>query len=183
MIPIITMGYLIGNAQSDKMKYYFVTKKDTVFCKKLRYDVTPAAHINEIDYTDMQGKQIVLKDKKNMPEVLTFHTDKETEDKIPIKPNQPKSYQRYTSRVVDGKLKVYLGTRGVLNGSTTGMYRFFIKMPDGKFYKINSGRNMKKVIKPYLIKCKEFNDKYKGNFKRDESSFMDMIGLYNSLCK
>jgi len=37
-----------------------------------------------------------------------------------------------------------------------GIYKFFIKLPNGTFYKINSKKNMKKYIIPYLQECAEF---------------------------
>lgn len=73
----------------------------------------------------------------------------------------------------------------------TGIYRFFIKMPDGTFYKVNKKKNIEKYIEPYLLKCEEFKKQFKGfHFNRavnatldeNEKHFIEQIELYNSLC-
>jgi hypothetical protein len=56
-------------------------------------------------------------------------------------------------------------------------------MPDGTYYKINNGSNMKKIMRPYLEKCREFAKSYKGEYSTREEPFMKMITLYNALCK
>ena len=65
---------------------------------------------------------------------------------------------------------------------SVGSYRFFIRMPDGTVHKINDKKNMNEVIKPFLLRYSEFKTEYKGEFKDDEYTFMEMIKLYNSLC-
>jgi hypothetical protein len=194
----------IANAQTDTTrKYYFVTKKDTTFCKKLQYSTTAQGYLNKLEYNDMNGKEIVLKGQKNVPDVLTFNIDTIILDKVPLKADKPESYIRYTQRVVDGKLKVYLAQQGyyegvkysdsdspyadqngyVDTGGPAGIYRFYLKMPDGTYYKINSKKNMKNYIKPFLQKCSEFVNEYTGDYSTKEEPFMEMIKLYNSLCK
>lgn len=189
----------IINAQSTKSKNYFVTKrKDTTFCKELAYGTTAQGYLNKIGYVGLKGKKVELKGRKNVPDVVTFYLNGTSIDKIPLKANNPNSYIRYTERVVDGKLKVYLAQQGYNSaiqytpgsphgdfstGGPTGTYRFFIKIPNGTYYKINSKGNMNKYIKPYLLKCKEFNNQYKGDFSTREKPFMEMIKTYNKLCQ
>lgn len=64
-----------------------------------------------------------------------------------------------------------------------GKYKFFIKLPNGIFYKINSKKNMKKNIIPYLQECEEFKNQYKGDYSYEKEPFIEMIELYNSICK
>ena len=90
--------------------------------------------------------------------------------------------------MVDGKLIVYAEHPGrveyIGGGSGPyGSYRFIIKMPDGNYYKINDKGNMNDIIKPYLLKCAEFKNKYKGNFSTDEEPFKETAALYNQLCQ
>ncbi len=216
MVSLIMLLCCGGYAQSEKTKYYFVTTKDTVFCKSLSYGTNMQGYLNMLDYVDLAGTKTVLKGKKDVPEVMTIHLDTVTFDKIPQKPDKPDSYITYCRRVVDGKLKVYLqqqGSRttthteyssaplgyarnssvsspapGIVENSVaregpSGSYRFFLKMPNGTYYRINDKDNIKNFIKPYLLKCKEFENTYKGDFGTKETPFMEMITLYNSLCK
>lgn len=192
-VVITVMCHLTCTAQK-----YFVVGKDTTFCTKLSYLTTSQGALNQIKYTDSDGKSVEIKGKSNVPDVTTFCINGVCSDKIPLKANKPNSYKRYTERIVDGKLKVYLAQQGHSSnyhytpgaaagdwsdtGGPVGIYRFFIKMPDGTYYKINSKKNMNKYIKPYLLKCSEFKSEYSGDFSTEELPFMQMIQLYNSLC-
>ena len=133
----------------------------------------------------MEGKEIETEKKKNVPNITTFFQDGHFIDKTPLKASKPDSYVRYTERTVDGKLIVYISTPYYSAGSqgNVGSYRFIIKVPDGKYYKINDKGNMKKHIIPYLNKCAAFKTEYKGEFKTKEKPFIEMIELYNTLCK
>ena len=170
-------------AQTDKPKDYFVTKTDTVFCTELTYNTTAQGYLKNFKYTDLTGKPVEIK--KNVPDVQTFYHHGQTDDKIPLKADKPDSYIRYTCRSVDGPLKVYLAyqTYSSGSGSSSGTYRFFLKLPDGTFYKINNKKNLKNFIKPYLLKCPAFASNYKGDFSTREKPFIETIKLYNSLCK
>jgi len=183
---------------------YFIVRKDTTFCSKLNYSTTAQGYLKSIEYTDVNGKRKSVDGRKNVPDVSTFYQDSISIDKTPLKANRPDSYIRYTERAVDGKLKVYIAQQGYnqgtmsygpgLNsgsnnnrlestGGPSGIYRFYLKMPDGTYYKINNKGNMKKFIRPYLLKCTEFKNEYKGDYSAREQPFTDMIRLYNSLCE
>jgi len=177
-------------AKDSTSNNYFIEGKDTTFCKSLAYTTTGQGYLKSISYEDMDGKKVELKSKKELPEVETFCIEGTFFDKTPLKADKPDGYIRYTERVVDGKLKLYLGEQGsftstnVATGKSTtgavGSYRFFIKMPDGKYYQVN--KDMKKVIRPYLEKCAEFKKQYKGDYGTGEQEFKETVTLYNSLC-
>ena len=179
----------VVDAQSVKSRYYFVTSKnDTTFCKELDYDVTLQGYLSKVEYIDINGNKAKLEGRSKVPDVITFYLDTIIKDKVPLKANKPNGYIKYTTREVDGKLRVYLSQQGYIYVSPdtygpTGLYRFYIKFPDGKYYKINKKKNMKTIIIPYLEKCKEFKAQYKGNYSHEEEPFMETIRLYNSLCK
>ncbi|HLP14523.1 MAG TPA: hypothetical protein VK177_21510 [Flavobacteriales bacterium] len=197
VVVLMAVVSFAGISQSVKSDYYFVTKQDTVFCQKLSYSTTNQGFLSSISYTDMKGNETSIKGKKKVPDVVTFYMKGSYYDKVPLKANKPKKYIRYDRRQVDGKLKVYLAHQGSMStttmnmstGRTTnssapmGSYRFFVKMPDGKYYQINKAKNMNKVIKPFLLACEEFKNQYKGDFSRKEEPAMEMFRLYNSLCK
>jgi hypothetical protein len=185
---------------------YFIVNKDTTFCSNLNFKTSGQGYLRFISYTNENGKEIIISKRKKVPDITTLHIDDTTRDRIPQKANKPNSYIRYTKRVVDGKLKVYLyepydGHAGIRMGmpnpktydpknypstgidqKVQGVYRFFLKMPDGTYYKINSKKNRTKYIIPYLNKCEDFKNEYKGNFSPGEPQFMETIELYNSLC-
>lgn len=215
MKKIILFLLLIATINSYSQDYYIIDK-DTTFCENLKYTTTAQGYLKQISYS-IKGKETLIKGRKNVPDIITFHTDSTTVDKIPLKADKPKGkYIRYTPRVVDGKLKVYKSKRKIVTSSydtgfkfqntryiTThnteghaGIYRFFIKFPDGTYYKIDKKKNRKKFIEPYLLKCQKFKEAYTGDFvfkekpnlkaeepfKEREDSFKKIIELYNSLC-
>ena len=182
LVAVFLISSNLFFAQTEKPKDYFVTKTDTVFCTDLTYDLTSQGYLKSIKYKDLNGTSVEIK--KNVPDVQTFYHFENTKDKIPLKANKPDGYIRYTWRIVDGPLKVYLAQQTVSgSGNVTGTYRFFLKLPDGTFYKINNKKNLKNFIKPYLLKCPAFASNYKGDFSTREKPFMETIKLYNSLCK
>ena len=192
---------------------YFIVEKDTTFCSNLEYGTTAQGYLKSVRYTDTNGKDIVIKGRKEVPDVLTFYREEVSIDKIPLKASKPKSYVRYTPRAVDGKLKVYVryplnmgpstihsnapnpltmanstASSGAMGSTQTmsgrmGVYKFFLKLPDGTYYKINNKKNMKKYIIPYLLECPEFKSQYTGDFSKEEEAFIEMIELYNSVCE
>ncbi len=165
---------------------FFIVREDTTFCNNLKFSTTSQGYLKSISYDDLNGKSVSIEGRKKVPDVLTFCINGSLIDKTPLKAHKPDGYIRYTERAVDGKLKVYVGRQESVDlGSgnvASGTYRFFIKMPNGTYYKINKKSNMEKYIKPYLLKCVEFKNQYKGDFSRREPQFIEMIKLYNSLC-
>ncbi|MEI6767245.1 MAG: hypothetical protein WCM76_16565 [Bacteroidota bacterium] len=187
---------LITMSLSIYAQDYFIVKKDTTFCKNLSYNTTSQGYLRSMKYTDMDGQEVSLKGRDKVPDVLTFFIDGVSIDKTPLVANKPDSYIRYTQRAVDGVLKVYISDPGQTGmqytpgaaggdwstGGPSGTYRFFLKMPNGTYIKVNSPKNMKEKIKPFLLKCEEFKKQYKGDFSTMEKPFIEMIELYNSLC-
>jgi DNA-directed RNA polymerase subunit L len=165
---------------------FFIVKEDTTFCNNLKFSITSQGYLKSMSYDELTGKSVSIEGRKKVPAVLTFCIKGVLIDKTPLKAHKPDGYIRYTERAVDGKLKVYIGRQESVNlgngNVPSGTYRFFIKMPDGTYYKINKKSNVEKYIKPYLLKCEEFKNQYKGDFSRREFQFMEMIKLYNSLC-
>lgn len=169
---------------------YFIENKDTTFCQDLKYSTWPQGSLRVVEYTDLSGKPKTIKGGQNLINIITLGIDSAIIDKTPLKANKPDGrYFRFTERAVNGKLIVYLSRQGYIYGATpetsgpSGIYRFYLKLPDGTYYKINSSKNLNKYIKPYLLKCTEFKNQYKGDYSTREQSFMEMIRLYNSLCE
>ena len=190
-IIIISLSIIFSSACVYSQDYFIVNNKDTTFCSNLWYGTNPQGYLNHLKYTTVDGKEIEIEKKKNVPNITTFFQDGHFIDKTPLKASKPDSYVRYTERAVDGKLIVYTSSPYASAANTNsdgsqgnvGSYRFIIKMPDGKYYKINDKGNMKKHIIPYLNKCSAFKTEYKGEFKTKEEPFIEMIELYNTLCK
>ena len=174
---------ITSHAQSD----YFINGKDTIRGTWIRYKLTSQSYLSEISYIDAGGNRINLKERKNLTEVSSFHRSDQIIDKIPQKANKPKSYVKWANRVVDGKLIVnyYFNTISTIgvNGTTTGIMKFFIKMPDGTYYDIRKSSDLRKHIIPYLKECSEFVSAYKGDYSKNYESFVETIMLYNSVCK
>jgi len=189
---------LIG-AKSSAQQDYYVAGKDTVFCFHLRYKITAQSYLSEVSYNDSAGQSVTISGRKKIPDISTFYIDGKTTDRIPQKASKPNSYIKWAERVVDGKLIVnyYHNTMSVtnypgagarqgsmlVNTTTSGITKFFIKMPDGAFYDIRKSSDMKKHIIPYLKECSAFTSAYQGDYDDDVEKFKETVKLYNSLCK
>ena len=173
-----------GFTQTNNRDEYFVTSTDTVFCTDLNWGIMNNSRISDLEYTDMKGEKVVIKGKKNMPEILTLYKNGKITDKIQLEPDRPQGPFRYIYRVVNGKIKAYydsptLYTDGSMGG---GGSKNYFKMPDGVVYEL-SKKNMTTILKPFLLSCKEFENKYKGEYSRKVYLFWPMITLYNTSCK
>lgn len=184
-----------------KAQEYFVRNNnlDTIRCSNMEYTTNSQGFIVELTYTDKSGKQVKLEGKKKLKDINTLNYKTGIVERMPLKLSDPDGYVRYGERVVNGKLKVllyndqYQTTDWVkspidsrMDGyktTTSGTYMLYLKMPDGTYLNANKNKVIKKNIKPYLMQCKEFEKNYKGNFTREEKQFMDMIRIYNSICK
>lgn len=192
---------------------YFIVETDTTFVSNLEYGTTIQGYLKSLRYTDSNGKEIAIEGRKEVPDVSTMYRQGTSIDRIPQKPDRPNSYTKFVPRAVDGKLKIYIkypndigstlvrsnapnpltannstmsrnqnGSLETMSGRT-GVYYFYIKFPDGTFYKVNKKKNMKKYIIPYLKECAQFNEQYNGDFSAEEEDFIKMIELYNTACK
>ncbi len=178
-------------AQDD----YFIVESDTTFCSNLDYKITGQSYLKELSYLDINGEPRIIEGRKNIPNISTFYISGITIDKVPQKTNKPDKYIKWAERVVDGKLIVtyysstmttytYRSTYGSPfgDGTTTGISKFYIKLPDGVFYNINKSSDRNKHIIPYLKKCEAFMSEYTGTFKPNYNKFIKTVELYNSLC-
>lgn len=178
---------------TPKKSQYYVVDRDTVFCSSLNYKLTAQSYLSEISYIDLENKNVIIKGRKNIPNISTFFIRGESIDKIPQKTNKPDKYIKWATRVVDGKLIVnyYYNQMTTYNNYnfnrsgvvTSSITKFFIKMPNGIFYDINDSNDRKKYIIPYLKECDDFTSSYKGDYSKDYDSFIETIKLYNSVCK
>lgn len=72
----------VANAQQTKKMDYFATTTDTTFCTALSFDTEQSnGELNYLEYTDLQGKEFILKGKENIPDILTFHIGNNAYDK------------------------------------------------------------------------------------------------------
>lgn len=190
-VLIISFSFVLY-AQDD----YFIVESDTTFCSNLEYKLTGQSYLKELTYQDINGETITIEGRKNIPNISTFYINDKTIDKIPQKTNKPDKYIKWAERVVDGKLIInyYSSTMTTYtqkstfespfgDGTTTGISKFYIKLPDGVFYNILKSSDRKNHIIPYLKKCEAFNSKYTGEFKPNYDKFIKTVELYNSLCK
>ena len=188
---LFTFTIFTSYSQTD----YFVNVTDTIYAKNISYKLTVQSYLSKINYTDLDGKDKEIKGKKELEGVSTFFINGQIIDKIPQKAHKPEKYVKWANRVVDGKLIVnYYYNEMTTFGKntynseqmtfrTTGIVKFFIKMPDGTFYDIIKNSDRKNHIIPYLQKCEAFKSAHNGKFEKDYASFIETINLYNSLCE
>lgn len=182
---ISTLLFLLffSNLKAQITSDYFITQTwDTIYGYNLKYGTGSWGGLNYLSYDRPDGNPVVYKSKKQAPVVLSLYIDGKKIDRIPLRPNSKKEI-RYLERTIDGHLIVYLQHQNSSTSSSgTAMYIFYLKMPDGRFYKINDKRNMSEVIIPYLKGCEAFVNEYTGDYSKKEEPFMKMIKLYNQLC-
>ena len=193
MKKIIFYFLLLVSFSSYSQKDYFVAGSDTIHCFNISYKLTSQSYLSSIIYADAEMVNRKIDDKKYLATISTFFKNGVFIDKIPQKADKPESYIKWAERVVDGKLKVnYYHSEMTTYGNSSfngggavssGITKFFIKMPDGTFYDIRKNSDMKKHIIPYLKNCEAFNNAYTGKFDDDYNIFTKMIAQYNSVCK
>lgn len=196
MKQLITLFILLISLSTfSQDQDFFISKGKKTYCSDLNFEITSQSYLKSISYTDSNGEQIKIEGRKNVPDISTFYIDGILIDKIPQKTNKPDKYIKWAQRVVDGKLIVNYYHNEMTNtywvtdnrtkttdtkSVTTGITKYFVKMPNGTYYDIRSSKDRKKHIIPYLKKCAAFNSSYKGNFSPRE--FNEIIMLYNELC-
>lgn len=189
LVALTCLWSSIGNSQNSD---YFVVESDTTFCTYLSYTLTVQSYLATVSYLNSDRKRVVFKGRTNIPNITTFYINGKTIDRIPQKTDKPDKYIKWAERVVDGKLIVnYYNNEistsnqysdGSSKNITTGVTKFFIKLPDGVFYDINKSSDMKKHIIPYLENCEAFKMEYKGDYSRNYEEFIETVKLYNSRC-
>ena len=201
ILKAILIPALFCSTILKSQSYIVKAMGDTLFCTAIDFKTNMRGFIVDLSYTDKNGKKVDLHKRKNIPIIKSIHDYSTIYEVMPLKIRKPRSYYRVGKRVVDGKLQVCLYNnlhqsttynafdtqKNSLSGSpysqtTSGTYLFYIRMNDGKFYKIKRS-TIKKVIKPYLLQCEEFKKEYKGDYSSSEPIFIEMIRLYNSKCK
>ncbi len=165
----------------SKENYFVQNKKDTTYCQTMKLILMKSGDLVGITYSGTDGVETKLNGKE-LSKVKTISINGVFHDLIPLKADKPDGHKRMTEREVDGKLKIYASRPYHSDAGPVGSYRFFLQMPNGTFYKINSKKNINNYIKPYLLKCKEFEAQYMGDYSYKEDKFKEMIELYNSLC-
>lgn len=181
IVMIILSGFSIINinAQSEPAPYYFVTmKRDTAFCMSLDYGTDTKGYLNRLTYIKTGGEEYDVKGKNKVPNIITFYMEGITYDKIPYNLDFENGEYIYSERKVDGNIKVYLDEK--IPGQSP-VYRFYVRLEDGSYLKVNNKANMRKYIKPALLECEDFSDAYAGEYSFDEQEFLNMVSFYNFL--
>ncbi len=175
---------IIAPRKSD----YFVAGQDTTYCKDLVYGLTIQGYLKLIEYTDKNGKEHKIKGRKNVPDITTFYIDGRVLDRTPKKAHNPNSYVHFAYRIVDGKLRVLYSKEwtGVgMNATYSQRYnvRYFVKLPDGRYYDLAKKGDIKKYLKPYLLECEAFRATNEADFSGNIQDYIEIIRDYNIKCK
>ncbi len=171
--------------QGQSNRPYVIQNGDTIPCKSISFGYSRRGALEFAQYIDAEGRKVRSEAEQGLPNVTSFFSKDTVFDRVPIFADKTDGPVWYAPRMADGKIKLYfVNTTYVYNdaGNTGGYYRFTFQMPDGNFYKVTQG-NVNKVIKPYVQQCKNFTERYKGNYKADETSFYELITIYNAQCK
>ncbi len=176
------MGLILipGSAQEFTPQFYFINlQNDTVFCKTLNFSTNTKGYIDKLDYVTFQDVPYEFRGKKNIPNILTFFMDGKTIDKIPYKLGSKSKLYVYSERLTYGKLQVYINHQ-IPDKSV--VYRFYVRLDDGTFYRVNKSSDFEEHIKPYMLSCSKYKNTIKENIINEEEPFVEMVNLYNSLC-
>lgn len=176
LLPIVSLTF----AQVSSNKIYFVKSNgDTTFCKSI-YVERDGGNVYAINYTNEKGVKLSIDD---CLDVKTYTVGSDVFDLIPLKASRPNGYLRHIWRKVDGKIKIYdyVNTISVQGGGSTSVVRYSVKMPEGKYYKINK-KNLNKYIMPKLRECVDFRTNFKGEVSSKKGKFEKIIQFYNNSC-
>ena len=180
MVVLLSLFSIINiNAQSEPAPYYFVTmNRDTAFCMSLDYGTDTKGYLNRLTYIRISGDEYDVKGKNKVPNIVTFYMDGITYDKIPYDLDFENGEYIYSERKVDGIIKVYLDEK--IPGQSP-VYRFYVRLTDGSYLKVNNKSNMRKYIKPALLENDDFRDAFVGEYSNEEQDFLNMVSFYNFL--
>lgn len=196
---IITFLFLnVAYFSSFSQDYFVKSNKDTVKCSELEFSTQGQGKISDLSYKDKNGKPVVLKKKSEIPDIITLFIGGITFDRMPLDLDKPDSYYRYGERIIDGKIKLTVydnqrtvtyfeqksiyNPKGDIKTSTFGTYTRHIKMPDGNTYNVTT-KTLKKVIRPFLFQCAEFQKYHDDVLVPKNASFEESIEAYNKMCK
>jgi hypothetical protein len=179
MLMFLALSVTNMFAQSEPAPYYFVTfSRDTTFCMSLDYGTNTTGFLSRLTFVQTDGEEYDIKGERRVPDVVTFYMEGITYDRIPFDLDNDYGEYIYSERKVDGAIKVYLDEKAP---GVSPLYRFYVRLPDGSYLKVNSKSNMKKYITPALLQCEDFKDAYVGEFSNEEQNFLDMVSFYNFL--
>lgn len=165
--------------------FYIKNSTDTIKCSNLKHEIGSQQLLKKLNFTTESGISKEITNKTELEQVTTiFIAEQGYWDKIPIKPHAPNGITRFTNRVTFGKLAVYYEPQQYnTRMEPVGIYRYYILLPDGIYYKVYNKSNMKKIIKSFLLECAAFKSAYSGDFSSEVMPFIEMINLYNSVCE
>lgn len=201
------------NYSFSQAPYYFITDQgDTTFCKEFEAFTNLKGKVTELNYTSMDGKDIVLK-KPETPIISSYydHSEKATYDLIPFNANKNNDFWRYEQRILDVPIMVWLHQPRInqtldfpsknphgmtypsasLSNNQYGVYHFTIQLEDGRYAGIEKRKVFKEALLPLLQKCPEIKillDDFKmpvriRHFdKENEEKLLKMIRVYNHYC-
>jgi len=176
-----------GQTKND-LDFILLNKQDTIYC--VITDISRNGGIvYKIEYYDLQKQKQIIEGRETI-NVLSMRVAGRTMDYIPLKASKPDSYQRHIERKIDGKIKIYdhirliaktdgKGNRQLYSVVGSGSVIYTIKLDDGSYYKIKSS-NIKKVIVPHLMKCREFKNSFKEEISK--SNIEEAVLTYNEVC-
>ena len=181
VILLITILYgLNAEAQSEPAPFYFINiERDTTFCMSLDYGTNTQGFLDRMTFVKTNREESDIKGKNKVPNVVTFYMEGITYDKVPYDLDSDFGEYIYSERKVNGDIKVYLDQK--IKGQSE-IYRFYIRLGDGSYVKVNNRSNMNKHIKPALLTCEDFSDSYQGEYSSEEIEFITMVSFYNFLC-
>ena len=178
---VLYFRLIAASAQHSGAEYYFVKHDfDTVFCKSLSYGTGTWGVLNRLEYTTPEGISYELRGKNNIPKIITFYLNGKTFDRIPYNLGGSKKLYVYSERITGDKLKVYLDP---MVQDESVIYRFYVRIEDGNFYKVDKRSDFENVIVPFMMKCEKFRNALDFPLTKDEKTFIKAAKLFNSLCE
>lgn len=171
---------LSGFAQPSASPDYFVTiAKDTVFCTDLIYFSNNKGFLYQLKYVALDGTPRRFKGKNNVPVVETFFIKGKTLDKIPYKAGTKSKLYVYSERLTDGPIRMYIDP---LVPDQSVIYRFYVRLEDGTFYRADKKTEFEEIIRPHLFKCEALRKELKGTLNNEEEAVLKAINFYNQNC-
>jgi hypothetical protein len=190
LLPIMVICLLFSALRLEAQSPDYIVKKgqDTTFCLSVEVRHT-GGEVTKINYTNMAGRYYTVSGKRDCEDIITFCINGQVFDLIPMKASQPGSNKRHVWRKIDGRIKLYdyykyiSGTEEgtYIKGSEGYVIQVFSVLLDDMYFEVND-ETIEETIKPYLLKCGLFANRYTGDFSDEKEVFEQIIKFFNYLC-
>ncbi|MBN4065760.1 hypothetical protein JYT51_00330 [Candidatus Amoebophilus asiaticus] len=167
--------------QGERIGEYFILDSDTTYCVSL--DIVVKDKVDCIECLDSSGNINTINDIIEKG-IKSYCLNGRIFDLITVQKNNTR-IRDYYWRKIDGKITLY--TKGFYEdpGRINSMSEIaspikYVRLDPGEYIWIKNNKVVKEKVKPFVMNCLKYRDKYKGAFNTYQLEYI--IKLYNTIC-